>query len=201
MSLKVIGAGFGRTGTNSMQIALNSLGFGPCHHMSEVSDNPLMKTRWRAFMKGTDFGWGELFEGYASCMDWPSAYYWRDLMQIFPEARLILTWRDPESWWRSFENTLLKYYEQTDDRDSVGYQIIDKVFDGQPEGQDLALALYEANVEAVRATVPADRLLVHALGDGWEPLCAYLGVPVPDQPYPRTNSTAKIQARFELNRE
>lgn len=201
MALKVIGCGFGRTGTNSMQIALEILGFGPCHHMFEVTKNPLMKARWRGFMKGEALGWEELFEGYRSCMDWPSAHYWRDLTEVYPEARVILTWRDPESWWRSFEKTLLRYHQTTDDRDSVGYQIIDKAFDGRPDDRDHVLAIYNANVEAVRAAIPVGRLLVHSLGDGWGPLCAHLDVPIPDKPYPQTNSTAELQTEFDLDRE
>ena len=201
MTLKVIGAGFGRTGTNSMQIALDLLGFGPCHHMFEVTNNPVMKTRWRAFMQGTIMGWDELFEGYAACMDWPAAHYWQTLIELYPDARVILTWRDPESWWRSFERTLLRYYQTTDERESVGFQIIDRAFDGRPYDRDHALALYQANIDAVKATVPADRLLVHCLGDGWEPLCAHLGVPVPDQPYPQSNSTAEILTRIERDDE
>lgn len=102
MTLEVIGAGFGRTGTDSMREALNILGFGPCHHMFEVTENPLMKSRWRAFMDTDDRDWESLFEGYRSCVDWPSVHYWRDLITHYPQARVILTWRDADSWWKSY---------------------------------------------------------------------------------------------------
>jgi len=196
MTLRVIGAGFGRTGTDSMREALSILGFGPCHHMFEVTENPVMKSRWRAFMAGQDADWGALFEGYASCVDWPAVLFWRDLVEAFPEAKVVLTWRSPESWWASYENTLLRYYQTTDDRASVGYLAIDRAFGPRAEDRDHVLGIYEANTAAALAEVPPDRLILHRLGDGWEPLCAGLGVPVPDVPYPNRNSTAEIRQRF-----
>ncbi|WP_343081292.1 sulfotransferase family protein [Ostreiculturibacter nitratireducens] len=194
--LKVIGTGFGRTGTDSMREALTILGFGPCHHMFEVSANPVMKARWRAFMDSGEPDWRALFEGYNSCVDWPSAHYWRELIELCPDARVVLTWRSPESWWTSFEATLLKHYREAEDRAAVGIRIMEKVFGDRADDRDHAIAVYEKNVAAVLETVPKDRLLVHKLGDGWGPLCAHLGVPAPDQPYPSKNTTADIQARF-----
>lgn len=196
MPLRVVGAGFGRTGTLSMHKALNQLGFGPCHHMFEVTENPAMKSRWRDFMAGGSIDWEKLFEGYRSCVDWPAAHFWRELMQVFPETKVILTWRSPESWWGSFEKTLLKFYLTTEDRASVGYQIIDRVFDGRAAERDHAIATYVANVESVMTEVPPDRLLIHRLGDGWAPLCASLGVPVPGTAYPNSNSAAEIRKQF-----
>jgi len=196
MTLRVIGAGFGRTGTDSMREALGILGFGPCHHMFEVTENPVMKSRWRAFIAGQDADWEALFEGYASCVDWPAVLFWRELVEAFPEAKVVLTWRSPESWWASYENTLLRYYQTTDDRASVGYLAIDRAFGPRAEDRDHVLAIYEANTAAALAEVPPDRLILHRLGDGWEPLCAGLGVPVPDVPYPNRNSTAEIRQRF-----
>jgi hypothetical protein len=196
MALRVIGAGFGRTGTDAMREALNILGFGPCHHMFEVTENPVMKARWRAFMAGGPGGWEALFEGYGSCVDFPSALYWRELMTAYPDAKVVLTWRTPGSWWASYEKTFLPFYQTTEDRESVGYRSIDRVFGPRAEDRDRVVGLYEANVAAVMAEVPPDRLILHRLGDGWGPLCAGLGVPVPDVPYPRTNSTAEIRQRF-----
>jgi hypothetical protein len=196
MALQVIGTGWGRTGTDSMREALTILGFGPCHHMFEVSENPVMKARWRAFMKDGIPDWEALFEGYASAVDWPSAHYWRALAATYPDAKLILTWRSPQSWWTSFEATLLHYYKTTDDRASVGYKIIDKTFGGRPDDRDHAITLYEANIAAAIAEIPPARLLVHKLGDGWAPLCTHLGVGVPDIPYPAKNSTSEILDRI-----
>src|SRR6185369_3613405 len=103
MTLTVIGTGFGRTGTDSLREALNMLGFGPCHHMVEVNTHDEQKRLWRALAGGTNAGWDTLFAGYRSCVDWPSAYYWRELIQVYPNAKVLLTYRSPESWWESFE--------------------------------------------------------------------------------------------------
>jgi Sulfotransferase domain len=196
LPLRVIGAGFGRTGTDSMREALNLLGFGPCHHMREVTENPLMKERWRAFIVTGEADWPALFEGYAACVDWPSAHYWRELIETYPEAKVLLTWRPAEAWWTSFESTILRFVENPDDPDSVGAQVVGKALGPGKITRDKAIATYEANVAAVKAAVPPDRLLIHAVGDGWVPLCAHLGVPVPDVPYPHRNTTAEMQARF-----
>ncbi|MBI1218724.1 MAG: sulfotransferase family protein [Rhodobacteraceae bacterium] len=198
MTLKVIGTGFGRTGTDSMREALGLLGFGPCHHMYEVIGNPEQKARWRAMVAGGPRDWSSLLEGYAACVDWPTAAYWRELIEIYPEAKVILTWRTPESWWDSFSRTILKGISTSDDPASVGKALIERqIFDGRMGDRDHALALYRANVDAVLAEVPPGRLLVHRLGDGWAPLCAHLGVPVPDMPYPHGNTAAEFHARVE----
>jgi hypothetical protein len=197
MTLQVIGTGFGRTGTDSMREALTLLGFGPCHHMYEVIAKPEQKARWRAMVAGGPKDWGSLFEGYNACVDWPSAAYWRELIDIYPEAKVILTWRSPESWWESFSKTILKGISSGDDPASVGKALIEaQVFGGQMGDRAHALALYRANVEAVLAGVPPGRLLVHRLGDGWAPLCAFLDVPVPDLPYPHGNTTESFNARI-----
>lgn len=194
MTLKVIGAGFGRTGTDSMREALDILGFGPCHHMREVNNNAEQKRLWRALVQGAPADWQQLFAGYASCVDWPSAHYWRELIAAYPQAKVILTWRTAESWWTSFEQTILAGIAKSTDPASLGLALIrDRVFGGRPGDRDHAMAVYEANVAAVTATVPAERLLIHRLGDGWEPLCAHLGVPVPGQPYPARNAARAFQ--------
>ncbi|OHV86505.1 sulfotransferase family protein [Mesorhizobium sp. ORS 3428] len=200
MTIRVIGAGFGRTGTDSMREALTILGFGPCHHMSEVMAHEEQKRLWRALAKGDAPDWDRLFAGYKSCVDWPSVHYWRELIEVYPQARVILTWRSPESWWESFAKTILPAVSDSQDQESLGVALITKqVFGGRPQDRDHAIAVYEANVEAVLKTVPAERLLVHKLGDGWEPLCAHLGVPVPDEPYPNRNTTKEFRTALSLN--
>jgi hypothetical protein len=189
MALEVIGAGFGRTGTDSMREALTILGFGPCHHMMEVIGNEQQTAMWRAQARGEGPGWPALFEGYRSAVDWPSAYWWREIAAAYPDAKVILTWRTAESWWESFEKTILQGIRASTDPASLGLALIaGRVFGGRPGDRDHAIAFYEANVAAVRAEVPADRLLVHQAKDGWAPLCAHLGVPVPERPYPSRNS-------------
>jgi hypothetical protein len=199
MSLEVIGTGFGRTGTDSMCEALTILGFGPCHHMHEVNASEKQKQLWRALAKGAAPDWNLLFSGYNSCLDWPSAYYWRDLVAFYPKARVILTWRSPESWWESFEKTILAGIRVSQEPESLGIALIARqVFGGRPHDRATAIATYEANVEAVMATVPRERLLVHRLGDGWQPLCAHLGCAVPDQPYPNRNNAQDFRSALSL---
>ncbi|WP_246673964.1 MULTISPECIES: sulfotransferase family protein [unclassified Mesorhizobium] len=200
MSIKVIGTGFGRTGTDSMREALAILGFGPCHHMQEVNGNEEQKRMWRALAQGATPDWNQLLSGYVSCLDWPSAYYWRELIEFYPNARVILTYRSAESWWESFEKTIAAGLEQSVDQESLGLVLIARqVFGGRPGDRAHAIACYEANVRAVYAGVPPERLLVHALGDGWEPLCTHLGVAIPDQDYPNRNNAAGFRSRFSLN--
>ncbi|TIW17142.1 MAG: sulfotransferase family protein [Mesorhizobium sp.] len=199
MSLRVIGTGFGRTGTDSMREALTMLDFGPCHHMSEVTAHEEQKRLWRALAGGAAPDWDRLFAGYKSCVDWPSAHYWRALIEVFPQARVILTWRSSESWWESFQNTLLPAIIDSQDQESLGISLVSKqVFGGRPQDRAHAIAVYQANVAAVLDTVPAARLLVHKLGDGWEPLCAHLGVPVPAEPYPSRNTTKEFRTALAM---
>jgi hypothetical protein len=194
MPLKVIGTGFGRTGTDSMREALNILGLGPCHHMGEVLRGEEQRQAWRAVARGESPDWERLFEGYTSCMDWPSAHYWRELIAAYPDAKVILTSRSAESWWASFEKTILRLIGEANDLESFGRRVVaNQVFGGRPHDRAHAMAVYEAHRQDVIATVPADRLLVHELGDGWEPLCRHLGVPVPDQPYPSRNNATAFQ--------
>jgi hypothetical protein len=198
LALDVIGTGFGRTGTDSMREALNMLGFGPCHHMTELHVHEEQQRLWRALAAGAAPDWYKLFAGYRSCVDWPSAHYWRELINVYPRACIILTYRSPESWWKSFEKTILQFINQSTDAESLGIALIkNQAFGGEPDNREKAIAIYEANVKAVKETVPSHRLLVHNLGDGWEPLCAFLGVGVPNQPYPNRNSSAEFRARIE----
>lgn len=194
MTLRVIGTGFGRTGTDSMREALGILGFGPCHHMHEVIANEEQKNLWRALVQGAPPDWERLFAGYSSCVDWPSAYYWPELIDAFPQAKVILTHRSAESWWASFEQTILTGIARSADPQSLGLALIrDKVFGGRPQDRAHAIAAYEANVRAVRETVPAERLLIHEIGDGWPSLCAHLCVAVPAQAFPSANNARAFQ--------
>lgn len=194
MTLKVIGAGFGRTGTDSMRKALDILGLGPCHHMYEVNAHDEQKRLWRALVQGALPEWDQLFAGYRSCVDWPSAYYWKELAEFYPEAKVVLTWRAPEDWWQSFEKTIVQGIRMSNDPESLGLALVrDKVFGGRADDRAHAIGLYEENIRMVKASIAPERLLVHSLGDGWQPLCAFLGLPVPDQPYPSLNAAKDFQ--------
>lgn len=198
MPLEIIGTGFGRTGTESMRVALNLLSVGPCDHMTVLSADPERKARWLEMARGAAPDWEALYKGFRATVDWPGAYYWRELAAAYPQAKLILNWRPAEEWWASFEQTILVALQQRRHmQNSLSACIVgEKVFGGRPEDRVHAIAVYEAHVAAVKAEVPAERLLVHRARDGWEPLCAHLGLPVPDLPYPRRNSTAAFRAMF-----
>ncbi|SPF76056.1 hypothetical protein ALP8811_01055 [Aliiroseovarius pelagivivens] len=202
MSLKVIGTGFGRTGTDSMREALNILGFGPTHHMFELNDNPHQTEIWRTLVEGGLPDWDQLFEGYHACVDWPSAHYWRDLIDHYPDAKVILTQRPSDAWWRSFEKTILSFTNSPDDPDKFFSQKLvgDTVFGGRPVTRDHAISIYEAHIQDVKDTVPEHRLLVHGLGDGWAPLCRHLEVEIPQQDYPNRNAKKSFQDRVEAQR-
>ena len=196
MGLSVIGAGFGRTGTESMKTALEILGLGPCHHMTELNANPAQRALWRGIARGDTPDWEQAFAGYRSCTDWPSAFYWRELSAAYPDAKILLTLRDAESWYASVHNTILKSLTGNVDPDSVGVTLIaERVFGGRLEDRAHALAIFEKNSADVRAAFDPDRLHVHSLGDGWDTLCQFLNKPVPDTPYPHSNATAQFNAK------
>ncbi len=200
MPLEIIGAGFGRTGTRSLKDALEMLGFGPCHHMSEVHNNPAQSAIWDALADGATPDWETAFEGYRSQVDWPGAAFWRELAEAYPQARVVLTLRSAESWHRSVTETIARHMTDEVDPDtgrtSMPYRLINRgIFDGRVHDPEHALRLFEAHNTEVRRKIPADRLLVLPTGSGWKPLCDFLGVPVPDAPYPNRNSTAEFLAR------
>lgn len=198
MPLHVIGAGFGRTGTMSLKLALEQLGFGPCHHMTEVLKTPGAAEPWAAAAGGKPVDWDGVFDGYRSAVDWPAADYWRELAHHFSHAKIILTVRDPESWFRSTQETIFGPINtlMSDDASAVGLTmraINARHFGGRPNDRAACLAGYEAHNAAVRREVPPERLLVLDVAEGWDPLCRFLGVPAPDTPFPRANSTDEFR--------
>lgn len=205
MALEIVGAGLGRTGTNSMRLALDHLGFGPCHHMFEVVNNDWQLPLWEAVVDGTSADWEAIFAGYRSAVDWPSASYWRELAAHYPDAKVLLTTREPESWWRSISKTILGKGPERDWSDqpykkrriAMNNQLIDQeFFGGKTEDRDHVIGCFEAHNRAVEEAIPEGRRLTYRVGDGWQPLCAWLGVPVPDRPFPKSNSTAEFRARW-----
>jgi len=200
MTLKIIGTGFGRTGTDSMRKALNTLGAGPTHHMHELGSNAPLREPWLDLVRGAKPDWDRLFTGYNACVDWPSAYYWRSLVKQYPQAKVLLTMRSAESWWQSYEATILRYIQSNDDPDGFAQLLIaDQVFDGRPADRDHAISVYNRNINDVLTTVPPDQLLVHNLGDGWEPLCQWLDLAIPEVDYPRGNTTSDFVKAISKN--
>jgi hypothetical protein len=207
MTLRIIGAGVGRTGTLSLKLAIDQLGLGPCHHMAEVFSNmPTQVPLWVAALKGRP-DWGAIYKGYASAVDWPTARFFRELHEEYPSAKFVLTHRSPESWAESFSDTIYqlmrKRAEAPPELDAWFSMAIDVIAQtGFPGGLDLT-ALTKAYVthnEAVQAAIPAHQLLVYRVKEGWEPLCAFLDVPVPTDPFPRANDRAEFWAhKAQLN--
>ena len=203
MTLQVIGTGFGRTGTDSMREALDILGFAPCHHMRSLIEDGAHRQLWIDAMEGGTLDWDKLLGGFGACVDWPSAAFWPELIEAFPEARVLLTWRSAESWWKSYERTILKAVtarlaDPGPPGSSIAVPLTQAVFGMAPPDRETAIAAYEANVAKVQREVPAERLLVYRIGDGWDPLCAHLGVPVPEVPFPHANSAAEFNAKGGL---
>ena len=205
MSLQVVGAGFGRTGTHSLRLALNQLGLGPCYHMVEVIQDPDRKVPlWVAAGEGKA-DWDAIFEGYASTVDWPSAAYWKPILAQNPDAKVILSSRSAESWYDSFSETIAWLMATPDTLPphlgpwlNMGTNLIAKAtFGGRPTDREHAIAVFNAYEADVKASVPADRLLVFRAADGWEPLCRFLGKPVPDSAYPRSNTMDDFVTRFK----
>ncbi len=203
MPVKVIGAGVGRTGTYSLKLALTQLGHGPCHHMEDVIHNmPQQVPLWAAAVRGNP-DWEAIYKGYNSAVDWPTAGFFRELNSAYPSAKFVLTVRSPESWVESFSQTIYKLLAAKDKVPKemeawldMGSRVIAKT--GFPEGLDgIALTkAYDAHNDAVKATIPAERLLVYQVKEGWAPLCAFLGIAVPDQPFPRTNDRVEFWDRI-----
>ncbi len=196
MALKVIGAGFGRTGTSSLKVALERIGFGPCYHMTEVLLYPGRIGQWEEAARGAA-DWHAIYDGYASAVDWPTATYWRELADHYPNAKVILSTRDPEKWFESTQETILSpgMWEMMKDTafGAMTKKTINALFDGKIHDRETLLRVFKENEAAVKAAIPAERLLVFEAREGWAPLCEFLGVAVPDEPYPRVNSKEEMK--------
>lgn len=199
MSLKVIGAGLGRTGTNSFRLAMNMLGFDKCHHMFEVRENPDQAHVFLAASRGEEVNWDTLFNGFQSTCDWPSCHFWRELSTHYPEAKIVLTLRDAESWYNSMNQTIFQHMREMMNGpiNPIGEMVAEVVyrqaFNGNIDDKDHAIDVYERHNQSVREAIPPERLLEFKPSDGWEPLCKFLGVAVPNSPYPKTNSTEEFR--------
>src|SRR5262245_57769728 len=203
MALSVIGAGVGRTGTKSLQLALGRLGFGPCYHMHEVFNHLAMHVRlWDLAAQGETVDWDRLFEGYRSAVDFPASAFYRELADHCPAAKVVLTVRDPERWFQSFSDTIVyplttPIVDQFAAWQAMAQKVIrDKVFSGNVVDRAHVIARYRNHNKEVERLISPERLLVYEVSQGWKPLCEFLGVPVPDEPFPKTNSTDEFQERI-----
>ena len=188
--LKVIGAGFGRTGTHSLKLALEQLGFGPCYHMVEVFKNPQAPGWWIDAADGRP-DWQKIFAGYSATVDWPGVTFYTELATAYPSAKVILTERDPNAWFESTQATIFPA-SVPPGADPTFQQMFDKVirrlFDDRLRDRNHAIAVFQRHNAEVRRTIAPERLLVYEVTQGWAPLCGFLGVDVPSTPMPKTNT-------------
>jgi hypothetical protein len=212
--VKVIGAGLPRTGTLSQKIALEMLGLGPCYHMVDVLSDLDEAPRWRRALDG-ELSPGEILEGFQATVDWPGSYFYKDLIERYPDAKVLLSVRDADAWAKSMRDTiwgifyddvLMRHLSSARaclDPQWRGYTEMMKemwrrsgLLDGEQTTAEHMIAAFRRYNDEVQAVVPADRLLVWSVTDGWEPLCAFLGLPVPDAPFPRVNDSREFAQRI-----
>jgi hypothetical protein len=204
--LKVIGAGFGRTGTSSLKRALEIVGYGPVSHGVDIIFRPNHVLAWQGYYRTGTANWDRIYKRFRSAIDFPVPCAWQDLAAHYPDAKIILTVRDPEKWYRSTADTiypgprevlpewtlvwfpLCRAYTEF-----VEGLVWDGLFDGRFTDKDHAIKVFEQHIEDVKATADPDRLLVYDVAEGWGPLCEFLGVPVPNEPFPHVNDTAEMQ--------
>jgi hypothetical protein len=192
MALSVIGAGFGRTGTMSLKLALEALGLGRCYHMTEVFPNPEAPGLWNRAAAGTLGDWDEIFGDYGATTDWPACTFYRELADRYPEAKVVLSVRDPGKWFDSTQATIFADSTSAMIQGSPVVSLMEKIvwkhFDGRIHDREHCIAVYERHNAEVKAAISPERLLVYDPAEGWAPLCAFLGLPVPDFPMPKANS-------------
>ncbi len=215
--MKVIGAGFGRTGTMSLKVALETLGFGPCYHMIEVFEHPEHVGFWEAAWRDELADCDGVLGGYEATVDWPACTFYEKLLQRHPDAKVLLSVRDPEQWYESTRTTIYEISRVTAgsrlsrlifafaglivpgvfEIGRMGNEIIwQGTFDGRFEDKRHAIEIFNRHNEEVRRRVPEDQLLVYEVKEGWRPLCEFLGVEEPAKPFPRLNDAAEMQRRI-----
>ena len=209
MGLSVIGAGLWRTGTMSLKVGLEQLGFGPCHHMEELFADPTQVPPWQAAVAGEPTNWDAVFAGYNSTTDYPGAFFWRELAEFYPDAKVVLTVRTSESWWESYSSTIMKFLQNVPDDvlphigeicEMSKVLIGEKTFQAALDDEAAGLAAFHNHIENVSDSISSDRFLCFDVKDGWEPLCEFLDKPVPDVEFPRRNSSVEFWENFSPTR-
>jgi len=203
MTLRVVGAGLGRTGTHSLKNALEQLFGGPCYHMIEVFGRPDDIPVWHRAMDGEMPDWNTFLADYRTAVDWPVSAFWREIAAANPDAVILLSTRkDADAWWTSATNTIFHIGDRENgiggeagkaQRD-MAVDMLSKRFTPNWQDETEAKGAYEAHSADVRASVPADRLIDWHPGDGWQPICEKLGLPVPSEPFPHVNTTDEFRA-------
>jgi hypothetical protein len=216
--MKMVGVGFGRTGTMSLKAALERLGAGPCFHMIDLimGENKHHDLQhWIKIANGEQVDWHEVFDGWEATVDWPACSRWEELIEAFPDVPVLLNVRDFDGFYKSCQNTILAVkqaamageLQEDANREQPApelWGVIEQLiwqgdFQGRFEDKEWVRSMYYERIETIKARVPADRLIVWELGvDGWEPLAEALGVEVPDEPFPRLHDTNEFRTEFGL---
>ena len=199
--MQVIGAGFGRTGTLSFKRALEELGLGPAYHMQEAMRRSAHVRLWLDYATSGTAHWDELFSSFGSGVDYPVCSVWKELLAHYPDAKVVLTVRDPERWWDSTHSTIYGFrsafapsFQRLVPAAARFVEMVEQfvwqgTFDGRFADRGYAIDIFNRHIEDVKATCPPERLLVFNVADGWGPLCEFLDVPVPDRPFPHLNDS------------
>ena len=191
MPLKVIGSGLGRTGTLSLKAALEHIGFGPCHHMVEVFLHPESVEWWIAAGEGKP-DWDRIFKDFTSMVDFPGAIFFRQLAEHFPDAKVLHSTRDPDEWFDSTQATIFSPGSPAMSGEGPLSHffgvLFRRRFGDKAHDRKFMTDYFRQHEEEVLTSIPPERLLVFRATDGWAPLCNFLGVPIPPEPYPRTNT-------------
>ncbi len=198
MGLQVVGAGVGRTGTHSLKIALEQLLGGPCHHMMEMFGNPVQIAGWTDAIEGRPVDWATLLADYRALVDWPGGSFWPELSAANPDALVLLSVRDADAWYRSASSTIFVAFDSLPPElapwMNTFRQLMRDRFCDQLDDETAMIDAFERHNAAVRSAVPAARLLEWTAADGWDPICDRLGLPVPAEPFPLTNTTDEFRA-------
>lgn len=214
MSIKVIGLGMGRTGTSSLKVALEKLGYGPCYHMEDLINNPADVRYWKEIDRKGETDWQSLFGAYQSAVDFPTIGYYKDILRVYPAAKVILTERDEKSWYESASKTILNVEPGIMNKIKMSLllpfssrlQKLMQVFKLSRKfwethigknfrDKEKAISFYRKWNQQIKEEIPADNLLVFKVAHGWEPLCKFLGTSIPDEPFPTSNSRNEFRAK------
>lgn len=202
MTLRVVGAGVGRTATNSLQAALQQLLGGRCYHMHELFPRPDDVAVWHEAVHGRMPDWPAFFAEFVAAVDWPASAFFAEITEAFPDAVVVLsTRRDADAWWRSAAGTIFPATLESEDNPwrRMVFDLLEQRFTLDIENKNAAIEAYHAHNAKVRATVPANRLIEWQAEDGWAPLCAALDLPVPAAPFPRVNTTEDFRNRKSID--
>lgn len=221
MSLKVIGAGLPRTGTLSLKIALEELDFVKCYHMSDLFNNLNQLAFWNRCARGKPVNWEAFFTGYQAAIDFPTSLFYKELIQIYPTAKVVLTVRNPATWYDSITATIftkprtridelldvIKAPFSAEHRLNCRWHPLDRLmwrtlFEGKFTDKQYVIDIFQRHSAEVQRVVPRERLLIYEVQQGWEPLCRFLGVPVPvNQLFPHLNDRVAIKQALEQHKE